>query len=148
MSKSKLQPEKISILDIRIIKGEIDSPHEVDLDKIEGYSFDLDYSVGFNSEENLAKADIKVEVETESSGNYDEAYSFFHISYLFEVENMEELATPLEKPDEIEVDGALNNALASITYSTTRGILLTRYQGTAFASFKLPVINPNDLLKE
>jgi hypothetical protein len=43
---------------------------------------------------------------------------------------------------------SLGNALASITYSTSRGILMTRFQGTALSDFILPVINPNNLLEK
>jgi hypothetical protein len=44
------------------------------------------------------------------------------------------------------LDPDLGNALSAITYSTARGILLTRLQGTAFQDFILPIINPNNLL--
>ncbi|GAO27720.1 hypothetical protein JCM15548_14569 [Geofilum rubicundum JCM 15548] len=40
----------------------------------------------------------------------------------------------------------LGNALSSVTYSTSRGILLTKMQGTALQNFVLPIINPNKLL--
>ena len=53
-----------------------------------------------------------------------------------------------DKNDSIELDPGLGNALSSITYSTARGVLLTRLQGTALQNFVLPVINPNKLLQQ
>jgi len=41
---------------------------------------------------------------------------------------------------------SLANAIASISYSTARGIIVSRFQGTALCDFILPVISPNDLL--
>jgi hypothetical protein len=61
------------------------------------------------------------------------------------VENMEELLEADEK-NKISYDAALGNAIASIVYSTSRGILMSRFQGTVFADFILPVIDPNQLL--
>ena len=63
------------------------------------------------------------------------------------MDNIEEQKTK-EKDEIITVHPALGNALASITYSTSRGILMTRFQGTVLSDFILPVINPNDLLEK
>jgi hypothetical protein len=48
----------------------------------------------------------------------------------------------------INLLGGLGNALASITYSTTRGILMTGFQGTALCNFILPVKDPDELLNQ
>ncbi len=71
----------------------------------------------------------------------------FHFVYVFHVENLQELAIPDENKG-ISLNGGLGNALASITYSTSRGILLTRLKGTGLENFILPVIDPNSLLKK
>jgi hypothetical protein len=65
--------------------------------------------------------------------------------FIYQTENLKDLA----KPDDnnlIKLDPGLANALSSVTYSTSRGILLTRLQGTALQNFVLPIINPNKLL--
>jgi hypothetical protein len=51
------------------------------------------------------------------------------------------------KPKHLEIHSGLANAIASISYSTARGIILSRFQGTALREFILPVIDPNSLLK-
>jgi len=65
--------------------------------------------------------------------------------FVYHIENLNELANPDDKKL-IQLHPALANALSSVTYSTSRGILLTRLQGTALQNFVLPIINPNKLL--
>lgn len=141
-----LQPEKIQIVKTTIVKCYIDSPFGFIAEKANGYDFNRDFQLGFNLEDKLVKADFKVEITTKSEGeNVEESKGSFHFVYVFHVENLEELAIP-DKNYKIELNGGLGNALASITYSTTRGILFARLKGTSLENFVLPVIDPNKLL--
>ena len=148
MSANILQPEKIEIVDFKIIKGQINSPFDFEKEKVDGHTFNVDFELGFNLEDKLVKADFSVHVETKSNeDSIEEAVGNFSFVYVFYVDNIEELTT-LEKDETITIHPALGNALASITYSTSRGILMTRFQGTVLSDFILPVINPNDLLEK
>ena len=143
-----LESEKIEIVDFKIIKGQINSPFDFDFEKVEGHTFDVDFELGFNLVDKLVKADFTVNVETKSKGEeVEEAVGAFSFVYVFYVDNIEKL-TKLEKNQTVKMHPDLGNALASITYSTTRGILMTRFQGTALSDFILPVINPNKLLEK
>lgn len=147
MSANLLQPEKIEIVDFKIIKGQINSPFDFDITNVNGHHFDVHFELGFNVPDKLIKADFSVNVETKSSKeDTEEAIGAFSFVYVFHVDNIEEL-TKLEADNTVTVSPALGNALASITYSTTRGILMTRFQGTALSGFILPVINPNKLIE-
>lgn len=147
MSANILQPEKIEIVEFKIIKGQINSPFDFENEKVEGHTFNLDFELGFNLADKLVKADFSVNIETKSNGeDIKEAVGAFSFVYVFYVDNIEELTT-LEKDQTVILHPALGNALASITYSTSRGILMTRFQGTALSDFILPVINPNKLLE-
>lgn len=148
MSANMLKPEKIEIVDFKIIKGQINSPFDFEIEKAEGHTFNVDFELGFNLDDKLIKASFSINVETKSKQkNVEEATGFFSFDYVFYVDNIEEL-TKLEKDKIVSLHPALGNALASITYSTSRGILMTRFQGTALRNFILPVINPNDLLEK
>ena len=148
MSANILQPEKIEIVDFKIIKGQINSPFDFEKEKVAGHTFNVDFELGFNLEDKLVKADFSVHVETKSNeDSIEEAVGNFSFVSVFYVDNIEELTT-LEKDETITIHPALGNALASITYSTSRGILMTRFQGTVLSDFILPVINPNDLLEK
>ena len=143
---SLFSPEKLEMLDYKIIKGQIDTPEEFNSGKIKQYHLENSLELGFNLAKKLVKADFLIEIKTESiGGNKQEASSIFHLVFIFKVDNLDELAVA-DKNRTIKLEPHLGNALSSITYSTSRGILLTRLQGTAFNNFILPVINPNKLL--
>lgn len=147
MSVNLLKPEKIEIVDFKIIKGHINSPFEFEDDKVEGHTFNVDFEMAFNLPDKLIKADFSVNVETKSGReNTEEAIGNFSFVFVFHVDNIEEL-TKLEEDNTVNVNPVLGNALAAITYSTSRGILMARFQGTALRNFILPVINPNKLIE-
>ncbi len=139
-------PEKITIAEFKMVKGQVSFPENFDQSKIIGYQLENSLQFGFNLNDKLVKVDFTVEIKTESKGNNsEESTGSFHLVFIYHVENLEEMAKPNDN-SLIEVHHSLGNALSSVTYSTARGILLTRLQGTALQNFVLPVINPNKLL--
>lgn len=145
--KNVFDPERIALIDFKMIKGQVDTPENFDISKVIGHELDNSLQLSFNLDDRLAKADFTVSVKTDSKGeNETEATGNFHLIFIFRIENLEELVTH-EKNNRLNLNPVLANALSSITYSTSRGILLTRLQGTALQNFVLPVINPNKLLQ-
>lgn len=146
--KQIFDPDKLSILEFKLIKGQVDSPEDFIIERIEEHLIENSLQLAFNLNEKLVKADFKIEIKTNSKGsNTKEALGSFHLVYIFRVENLEELAL-LNSNNLIDLNPYLGNALSSITYSTSRGILLTRLQGTPLQNFILPIINPNKLLNK
>jgi hypothetical protein len=144
--KNVFDPEKISLIDFKMIKGQVDTPENFDISKVVGHQLDNSLQLGFNLDDKLAKADFTISVKTDSKGeNESEATGNFHLIFIYRIENLEELAIT-EKNKRLNLNPGLANALSSVTYSTSRGILLTRLQGTALQNFVLPIINPNKLL--
>lgn len=144
--KNVFDPEKISLIDFKMIKGQVDNPENFDINKVVGHQLDNSLQMGFNLDDKLAKADFTISVKTDSKGeNESEATGNFHLIFIYRIENLEVLAIP-EKNKRLNLNPGLANALSSVTYSTSRGILLTRLQGTALQNFVLPIINPNKLL--
>jgi hypothetical protein len=144
--KNVFDPEKITLVDFKMIKGQVDTPEIFDVNKVVGHQLDNSLQLGFNLDDKLAKADFTVSLKTDSKGeNESEATGNFHLIFIYQIENLEELAIP-EKNKRLNLNPSLANALSSVTYSTSRGILLTRLQGTALQNFVLPIINPNKLL--
>ena len=58
MSANMLQPEKIEIVDFKIIKGQINSPFDFEIEKVEGHTFNVDFELGFNLEDKLEIVNI------------------------------------------------------------------------------------------
>lgn len=145
--QGSLVPEKINIVNTQIVKCNIDCPFDFSLDNVQGHDYNLDFDMAFNLDDGLVKADFELKVTTKSKEEVEtEATGDFHFVYIFHVENLQELAVPDENK-EIALHGGLGNALASITYSTSRGMLFARLKGTGLENFMLPVIDPNSLLK-
>ena len=139
---------KISIVDYKLIRGQIDAPEDFSISHVQGHHTLNVYNSGFDLEKKLAKTDFTVEITTNSDGlNELEAKGNFHFVYFFEIENLPELATA-NADGIISLNPALAHALASITYSTSRGILITRLQGTALQNYFLPVVSTSTLLSE
>lgn len=144
--KPVFDPEKITLIDFKIIHAHIDAPEHFNSNKIEGHQLENELQLGFSLGDKLAKADFTVSLKTDSKGeNSVEASGRFHFVFIYRVSNLEELAG-FEKNNRLKLQPALVNALSSVTYSTSRGVLITKLQGTALQNFMLPIVNPSKLL--
>lgn len=143
----KVIPEKIHLMGFRILHAEMKSPFEFDMHQIASFENDVKFDMSFNLEDDMVKADFDVHIRTisEANTNEEEASSNFSFVYIFNVENFKDLAKVIDD-ESLDIHGGLSNSLASIVYSTTRGVLMTRFQGTALADFILPIIDPNKLV--
>ena len=125
MSVNKLNPEKIQILDFKIIEGKIESPFEFEVADVKGYNFSVDFETAFNIEDKLVKADFKVSVET-LSDNKDviRAEGKFHFVYIFGIENIHDLITTENKDKSSKF--TVFPLISSATKSTTDPRLTAR----------------------
>jgi hypothetical protein len=143
--KQAFDAGRLSIIEFKFTKGQVDTPEDFEMNLVDGHLLENSLQLGFNLKEKLIKSDFIIELKTDSKGaNAQEATGSFHLVFIFKVENLDELVQ--QNKNTIKLNPDFGNALAAITYSTSRGILLTRLQGTAFQNFILPVINPNKLL--
>ena len=85
-----------------------------------------------------------IDVATISNEPFTEATCNYHFVFLFHVEDLRE-HTLVGDDKSVDWNPFLANAIASITYSTSRGILISRFQGTVMKDFILPVVDPNSL---
>ena len=144
--KQLFEPEKLSIVEFKFIQNQVSTSEDFITEHIQGYQLENSLELAFNLGEKLVKADFTLEVKTDSKGaNSQESAGVFHLLFIYKVDNLEELVEP-EQNNMLRFHPSLGNAISSITYSTSRGILMTRLQGTALLNFILPVINPNKLI--
>lgn len=145
LDSNKFDPEKITIIDFKMLKGQVETPEDFDLETVEGHELNNSFQLSFNLGENLAKVDFSTSIETKSSRkDRREATGSFHFVFVYHMESLNEFAIPSK--GEIRLSSELANVLASITYSTSRGVLITRLQGTAFQNFILPIVDTDKLL--
>ncbi len=147
MSEEKrFDPEQMEMVEFKLLKGQIDAPDDFEQSAIQGHESSTSLELGFNLEEGLVRVDVLTEIKTDSNkANSHEATGNFHLAYVYKVRNLEEWAQ--DNGAGIVCDPILANALSASSYSTSRGILLTRLQGTALSQFILPVVNPKRLLE-
>ena len=138
--------DHLSMVDYKIIKGKIETPEDFEPDDVTGYTVNDNLKLSFSPAKKWIKADYEIGVNT-CCKSCPEASVFFHFVFIYSVDNFEEL-TSIKENTEIEVNPLLENSIAAISYSTTRGILLTRLQGTVMSDFILPITNTNTLLNK
>lgn len=143
-SPKNIEAEKIIFREFRLVKGSIDSPFDFKVNKIMSFDFSVDLSSSISREENLIKADFIINVSSRSSESVTEATCDYHFVFLFSLETLNE-HTQLLDDGSIDWNPYLANAIASLSYSTARGILMARFQGTVMKDFILPVVDPNTL---
>ncbi len=145
-NKNPFQPEKLTMLNYTMVKGQVEVPENFDASLLDGNNVEHGLQLGFNVDEKLIRADYQIALTTESKGKAtQEASGQFHLVFIYHVENFEALAH-MQKDNLVTLHPALANAITAVTYSTARGILLVRLQGTPFQYFILPIIDPNSLL--
>lgn len=143
---SEFNPEYVRMHAFRVVKAEIDTPMDYTGDPDGEFSYKVHYESGYRLDDNLMRTNIEVHIEFPSENPAEQdATAYFQISYYFEVMNLRDLVT-LKKKHAPVVDDALQVSMASVAYSTTRGVLMTRLENTALRGFFLPVISPETLI--
>jgi len=144
--QNNFNPENIKILGWKLLLEQINSPLDFDTALISWHGFHVDMNLDIDPDDDILKADLRIEVITESEGdNMEEAQAVFHILYFIRVEDISEFTISREA-EKIVLHNDLGNYIAAITYSTSRGILLSRVVGTALKDFILPLIDTDSLI--
>lgn len=137
----------IHLQDIRILHSEIScEDHSLNCtERLDGYNIGIGQSTKLNVGHHRVQIILKISVvgidnEKKPVG----ANGIFLMRYQFQVDNLEDLTTTQD--DMIKVDRLLGITLLSIAYSTTRGLIFDRTQGTFLKSLVLPIIDPASIL--
>ncbi|MFN8429667.1 MAG: hypothetical protein U0V04_06795 [Spirosomataceae bacterium] len=139
-------PSKLNLMEVKYLKGNMESPEDLLIENIVDFNSDCSMSVGFNIEQNMLRANFSASL----SSNYSEdietgAKAYFELSFIFAYENLTEMLEFDLEGNVLKIHPNLFNAISSISYSTSRGLLISRLQGTSFSDFILPIIDPNEL---
>jgi len=143
----KIVPEKILLQNIRVINGNIDTDPDFDIKEANGFETYFEVNTGINEKDHVVRLVIAVKFTgMNKSGEPLKANAKYEVDFLFKIENFKDFIVKEKESDEIRLHSILGTTLAAISYSTLRGIVLTRLQGTILDGIILPVINPADLL--
>lgn len=144
--KAIIDPNKIHLETVRVISGSVNSDPNVDQSQIVEFKTSFEVSQGVAPETNSVRFIFHAKLDAITENSVVLAVNAeYTIEYVFVVENLVDF---FEKKDNIVLlDMGMAAVLMGIVYSTTRGIILTRTQGTLMDGVLLPVLNPRDLIK-
>jgi hypothetical protein len=143
-----IDSEKIHLVNIKTIKGNIDAASDIDTNATAGHKFSFELGTGLNLEDNVIGINLLVNIE--AADNLDKLLpitgSYTH-EIVFIVDNLKDFIEPDDNDtNKYKLDAGFGSTIVSIAYSTIRGIIFTRTQGTSLGSVILPVINPKKLM--
>lgn len=140
--------QKIHIESITTLKGNIDAIENANADAIAGHKFKFELKTGLNAEQHIIGLVLLVDIVATDANQNDLGISgsYTH-EIVFRVENLNDFLTPNESEEsDYLIDGVLGSTLCGIAYSTVRGIIFTRTQGTSLGTVTLPIIDPRKLI--
>ena len=150
-SESQIQivADKIIVQSIKVLGGNITAEPGIDVSKIDSYEVKYGIADHANIQEKKFQFRLSVYIEAVDRENKQiGARGEYHIEFIFFVANVEYYIQNIEEETKtIFFHPALLHTLLSIVYSTSRGIILSRTQGTSIDSVILPVVDTNDLLQ-
>lgn len=144
-----VNPSLISFVSIRTLSGNIDIG-DIDvkvIPKPKSYNFAFSLNFGIQKDKKLVRIILGVTIISidEIKKSKTEVGSY-KTEFIFKVDNLLELIKSNDKNKTADIDPALALTLVSIAYSTMRGIVNTRTQGTILNGVILPVIDPGNLI--
>lgn len=145
----KINAEKIHLLLIRTLSGNIDAATDIEINAVTGHQFNFELQTGLDVDNNIIGLQLLVAIEARDKNDkpLNVRGSYTH-EIIFRIENLIDFLDKIESGDKprYNIDGGLGSTLVSIAYSTIRGIIFTRTQGTSLGSVILPVIDPKKLM--
>jgi|JI9StandDraft_2_1071091.scaffolds.fasta_scaffold151766_3 hypothetical protein len=150
MSESKkIVPDKINIIGIKILGGNITSDSNVQGEIIKSYQVQFGVSDELNFEEKKFRFLFNVNIDALDEGeNLIGVNGQYNVEYIFYIDNLEYYVSSADhEKKNIVFHDILPYTLLSIVYSTSRGIVLSRTTGTILEGVILPVINVQDLMR-
>jgi len=142
-------PDKIHIQSIKILSANLSAGPEVRGDSYD--RFDVQYGVRdeFFFEEKLFRFVLSTRITAlDANQEPTSVTGEYSIEYFFYIENLEDYVVEVnDKQDHFLLQDVLIHTLISIAYSTSRGIVLARTQGTLMNGVILPVIDTRVLME-
>lgn len=127
--------------DIKILKFTLSEIEGLDLKK-DNIELVLNLTGGLNTDKNYVEVTTEVQIYKEGENNEDIAE--LKVKTVFAIQN----ADILNENGELYLPKNLLVAFNSISISTTRGILFTKFQGTSIDNFILPLVDPKKFSQE
>jgi hypothetical protein len=113
------------------------------VNEINAFSFKYHAQTKVDTEKKLIFIQLKIEISAEVAESKT-VFGNFDLGFTYKVENLEELNLIVEGQQSL--DKILHMSLLGISFSTARGIILTKSANTLLNNAYLPMVNPANLL--
>lgn len=142
---ANINPDRIKMINIRTLKGNINSDGaDTDLDP-KNYEIECIPEIAANLKESLIRVVFKIDIHIlNTEGKKSATSGSYANEFIFEIDAIEDFVKPRES-GEVDINPELATALLSLTFSTSRGMIYTRTQGTILDGIILPVIDATEL---
>ena len=151
MAKKKVfDPEEIHLINVGGFKSIIDVGFDVNelSEKFHAYHFCFAQKTALNIKEGAARIRLNTTIVARDEKKIDlDAKCEFELEFHFFIEDFASYFT--HKKDEVpQIDENLGFSMLAISYSTARGIIYSKTQGSVLSGIILPVIDPKNLMNE
>lgn len=146
-NKGKFDADLVSISSIKTLKGNIEVGNIDFQGSPDTYQFSFSTITNIERLQKLIRFLIDVEITNVDAKNVPTGTrASFTNEFVFKIDNLEELVMFNEGMKTAQIDIELGIAMAGMAYSTMRGIIHMRTQGTVLNGIILPVVKPINLL--
>jgi hypothetical protein len=143
----KIIAEKIQIIGIKTLKGSIDADETAGEHQVQAHLFNFEVGTGVNLAEKIMGVQLLVNIDgIGKDGKLVNIKGSYTHEITFRVDNLQDFVVSEEEAEEPEIHWLMSSTLASIAYSTVRGIIYNRTIGTSLDAVILPVIGPQTLI--
>jgi len=149
-----IDPTKIHLFSVNVFQGGLKTDpallesSQVEIGKSAHFNMGVEQELAHNIEDRLTRIRLYFQLIglEKESGEAIGLEAEYGIEFHFKVDNFSDFVK--DKDGEVLVDRHIAATLLGIAYSTARGILLERLQGTLFGSVLIPVVSPYQVLEE
>jgi hypothetical protein len=145
-TESKFDVNLVMLDDIVVTNATINNPENIKLSESK-YNITFEFTPGVNIPEKKIRIIFSCEIQAESPADRATLITAkFDLAYYFKVDNLNDLISEHNEGQEIVIDKEVSISLSNIAYSTSRGIIFTRCQGTALGKVIIPILSTDKIV--
>lgn len=140
----------IKLDQIIVTNATINNPSQLSILENGKHEFQLTYNFLFGHKIEEKKFRLIFSCETKTLNEHKEEIKVsakFDIAFLFSVENLNDLITRKSDSDPFLINNDLITSLANLAYSTSRGIIFTKCQGTIMKNLIIPILSTQKVIE-
>jgi hypothetical protein len=147
-AKSNIDSTRINLRSIRLLESQFSTSDQFLKNQVTPTRIDaqIGHETRVNPDSNFLGIRLNIKLNALDDNDQDLGLKAqYLIQFGYTIVNLKELVQT--DAEELNIDPQLHTTIISISYSTARGIILERTQGSYFNGVLLPILNPSDIIK-